>query len=582
MNRKNTINRRGFIEKSALGVGGLILSTVLVGSCTDHHLPEPNDPNQKGGFDYGVASFDPTDSKVILWTRVTPATNAAKITLTYQIALDAAFSTIIKTESVDAAVDDDFTVSIDISGLLSNTSYFYKFFITNTSTTSLIGETKTLPKGTEVNEIKLAICSCSNYPAGLFNVYGAVAISEADVVLHLGDYIYEYGAGQYGTNPATAALGRVHSPTTELLELADYRTRFKQYRSDPQLQLAHQKKPFICVWDDHEVANDAYKDGAQNHNANEGSFSARKEKAIKAYHEYIGIRTESDPKIYRSFSFGTILDLHMLDTRIIGRDKQLSYATYVTGSGQLDAAAFQKDWLDPKRTILGSEQLSWLGAAIGSGKGTWQVLGQQVLIGKMYVPVELLLVIFQIIGEVDAVGSATPATFLKFQTLLLALTQIKTRFLANDPTLTAQELARIKTVLPYNLDAWDGYPIEREVVYALAKGKKLIALSGDSHNGWYSDLTAADGAKAGKELAAPSVTSSGFEAYLGTDPAALGGFEQALALLIDDLNYLDASHRGYTMAKFSVSKVVAEWRYVATITAPSVATTVGHTETINS
>ncbi len=580
MNRKNTINRRGFIEKSALGMGGLIFSTVLVGSCADHKIPEPNDPNQTGSFDYGVASFDPTDNKVILWTRVTPANNAPKITLTYQLATDAAFATIVKTESVDAAANDDYTISVDISGLSSNTRYYYRFTITNTAITSLVGETKTLPKGAELAEIKLAICSCSNYPAGLFNVYGAVAVSEADVVLHLGDYIYEYGQGQYGTNPTTAALGRAHSPSKEIIELDEYRTRFKQYRSDPQLQLAHQKKPFICVWDDHEIANDTYKDGAQNHNANEGSFTARKEKALKAYHEYIGIRTEADSKIYRSFAFGTIFDLHMLDTRVVGRDKQLAYSSYFNSSGQLDAAAFQKDWLDPKRTILGSEQLSWLGAALSSGKGTWQVLGQQVLMGKMYVPAELLVSISQIVAEASVLGSASPATFLAFQTLLLSLTQIKARFLANDPSLTVQELARIKTVLPYNLDAWDGYPVEREIVYGLAKGKKLVTLAGDSHNGWYSDLTANGGTKVGKEVATPSVTSPGFEAYLGSNPAALGGFEQALALLIDDLSYLNSSNRGYTMVKFSTSKVVAEWRYVATITTPTVATTVGHTETI--
>ncbi len=580
MIRKQTISRRHFLEKSALSLGGLVVSTVLVGSCTDHSILQPGDPNQKGSFDYGVASFDPTDNQIILWTRVTPATNSSKVTLTYQIATDIAFRSVVKTELVDAVSNDDFTVSIDLSGLTSNTRYYYKFFITNTDITSPIGETKTLPKGTELAEVKLAVCSCSNYPAGLFNVYGAMAISEADVILHLGDYIYEYGTGQYGSNPTTVALGRLPSPPNEIIDLADYRTRFKQYRTDPQLQLAHQKKPFICVWDDHEVANDAYKDGAQNHQPNEGSFSVRKANAIKAYNEYIGIRTNDDSKIYRSFSFGQILDLHMLDTRNIGRDKQLAYGNYLTSSGQLNGAAFQKDWLDPQRTMLGGEQLSWLGSALNAGKGSWQVLGQQVLMGKMYVPVELLLAIVQLIGEVDQVGSARPATFAAFQALLLQLSQIKARSLANDPTLTPAERAKINTVLPYNLDAWDGYPVERERVYALAKGKKLITLSGDSHNAWYNELTVNDGTSAGKEIAATSVTSPGLETYLGTGGQGIAGFEQALALLVDDLHYLDASRRGYTLATFSVSKVVSQWRFVTTIASPDVNTVVGHTETI--
>ncbi|GAB3641563.1 alkaline phosphatase D family protein [Spirosoma arcticum] len=582
MANKNTIKRREFLEKSALGVGGLVLSTVLVGSCSDHQGPDPNNPNQRGGFDYGVASFDPTDNQIILWTRVTPATGTPTVTLTYQIATDGAFNSVVKTEMIDASVNDDFTVSVDISGLTSNMKYYYKFTITNTAITSPIGETKTLPKGDELNEVKLAVCSCSNYPYGLFNVYGAMANSEADVIVHLGDYIYEYAPGQYGTNPTTDALGRAHSPAKEIIDLADYRTRHKQYRSDPQLQLAHQKKPFICVWDDHELTNDAYKDGAQNHNPGEGDFNVRKANALKAYHEYIGVRTPDDTKIYRTFAFGNILNLHMLDTRIIGRDKQLSYATYFNSTGQLDAAAFQRAWLDPARTILGSEQRNWLGGVLSAGKATWQVLGQQVLMGKMYVPAELLVSISQIVGEVDARGSVSPATFTAFQTLLQTLTQIKARSLASDPTLTAQELARIRTVLPYNLDAWDGYPVERETVYALAGGKKLVALSGDTHNGWYSDLTAANGSRVGREIATPSVTSPGFEAYLGLNPAALSGFEQALALLIDDLNYLDASRRGYTLVNFSNSRVQSEWRYIATITTPTVATTVGRTETITS
>ena len=580
MKSKNTINRRDFIGKSALGVSGLILSSVLVGSCTDHNIPDPDDPNQKGSFDYGVASFDPTDSRIILWTRVTPAAASSKVTISYKLGTDASFSSVLKTEMIDALADDDFTVSIDISGLDSNQKYYYQFSIVNAAVFSATGETLTLPKAGQRSEVKLAVCSCSNYPAGLFNVYGAMATSEADVILHLGDYIYEYAEGQYGTNKNTAALGRVHAPKNEILTLDDYRTRFKQYRSDPQLQLAHQKKPFICVWDDHEIANDVYKDGAQNHNAGEGSFQTRKLNAIKAYHEYIGIRTTLNTKIYRTFTFGDILDLHMLDTRVIGRDKQLTYTDYFSSAGQLDAAAFQKDWLNPNRTILGTEQLEWLGSALNSGKSSWQVLGQQVLMGKMYVPAELLLGITQIVGEAAALGSATPETFQKFQALLLSLTKIKARFLAGDNSLTPQEITRISTVLPYNLDAWDGYPAEREKVFAMANGKKLIALSGDSHNGWYSDLSDSSGKIIGKELAASSVTSPGFEEYLGTDPGSLAGFEQALALLVDDLNYLDASKRGYVMAMFTSGQLKAEWRYVATIATPDTVTNTGHSETI--
>ncbi|WP_031529483.1 alkaline phosphatase D family protein [Dyadobacter crusticola] len=203
MKSQSTINRREFLGRSVLGAGGLVLSTVLVGSCTDHdNIPGPEDPDQNGRFEYGVASFDPTSSQVILWTRVSPSNwGSQKVTLTYDLATDAAFNQIVKTEMIDASAKDDYTVSIDISGLTSNAKYYYRFKITGTEVISQTGETKTLAKDAEVQDVKLAICSCSNYPSGLFNVYGAIAASEADVVLHLGDYIYEYGAGQYGSNP---------------------------------------------------------------------------------------------------------------------------------------------------------------------------------------------------------------------------------------------------------------------------------------------------------------------------------------------------------------------------------------------
>jgi alkaline phosphatase D len=142
---------------------------------------------------------------------------------------------------------------------------------------------------------------------------------------------------------------------------------------------------------------------------------------------------------------------------------------------------------------------------------------------------------------------------------------IKTRLLQNDPTLTAAEKARVQTVLPYNLDAWDGYPVEREAVFAAANGKKLISLAGDTHNAWYSDLKDVSGRKAGVEFATASVSSPGFEAIFGSNAATVAGFEGAIALLIDDLQYLNATQRGYVMASFTASQAKSEWRYVNTI-----------------
>lgn len=588
MKREHRLSRRTFLEKSALGAGSMVLSTILVGGCSEdfpNPVPTPVPPanpngNANGRFAHGVASFDPTDSQIILWTRVSPEDAAStQVALTYEIATDAAFSSVLKTETVNALAADDFTVSIDLSGLTSNTVYFYRFALAGTQIRSATGETRTLPRDAERSEVKIALCSCANFQAGLFNVYEAIANSDADVVLHLGDYIYEYGAGQYGSNASTSSLNRAHQPANEIVSLDDYRTRFKQYRGDPQLQLAHQKKPFICVWDDHEVANNAWKEGAQNHQDNEGSFAARKASALKAYHEYIGIRGAADERIYRSFTFGNIVNLHMLDTRLVGRDRQLDYASYVKAD-VLDEKAFQSDWQNAERTLLGNDQRAWIEQALTRGTAAWQVLGQQVLMQKMYLPAELVLDVVQIQKE-GALGAINPETTARLQSKIFDLNAIKRRVLSNDPSVTPEERARVTNVLPYNLDAWDGYPVEREKIYAAAKGKRLVALAGDTHNAWYGELTATDRSVVGREVAASAVTSPGFEGVLGANPAVTAIFEDTLTLLIDDLQYANISRKGYSIVTLSASQCVAEWRYVDSILMPTANVSLTETKTFS-
>jgi alkaline phosphatase D len=166
----------------------------------------------------------------------------------------------------------------------------------------------------------------------------------------------------------------------------------------------------------------------------------------------------------------------------------------------------------------------------------------------------------------------------QYSTLATQLSTIKARILAGDPTVTATERARVSTVLPYNLDSWDGYPAERERVYAAAAGKKLISVAGDTHNAWHSDLTTATGQRAGAEFACSSVSSPGFESLLASN-AAIQGFEQSNQLLIDDLQYLDASRRGYVLAEFTASTATAEYRYVAGLDTENTTTTTGKTVT---
>jgi alkaline phosphatase D len=432
-----------------------------------------------------------------------------------------------------------------------------------------------MPKSGEAAQVKMAVVSCANFQAGLFNVYGAVAESDADVVVHLGDYIYEYGAGGYGSSALTTSLNRQHVPSGEILTLDDYRARYRQYRSDEQLQKAHQLKPFICVWDDHEIANDAYKNGAENHQANEGDFATRKAYALQVWHEYLGARVSDNSKIYRNFEIAGIVNLVMLDTRIIGRDKQLDYNNYLTESG-LNAAAFGAAWQDPNRTILGGEQFSWLAGKLSGSTAAWQVLGSQVLMSKIFIPAEQLLLTAQI-----ASGNTTPELFAQYNALTIELVTIKSRMLQGDPTVTAQEKARVQTVLPYNLDSWDGYPADREKVFAAAAGKKLISLAGDTHNAWYAQLADSSGKKVGAEFATSSVSSPGFEAIFGNDPKVIGGFEQANTVLVDNLKYVDASKRGYVMATFTSTQATADFRYVKTLGSKDTSTTSGKVVTEN-
>jgi len=574
MENNNDLGRRRFLRNSLLAAGGVFIAP-LIESCSDDDNKSDNsgapDGMKNEGFETGVASFDPTETGVIIWTRYSAGSDAE---ITWEISKDANFSQITRKGQAGASSTNDFTIAVDVQNISSNTKYYYRFYNAKTKQVTVTGETRTLPSKTDsVNDVKMAVVSCSNFPAGLFNVYGAIASSDVDVVVHLGDYIYEYAPGQYGTNPFTNSLGREHKPSREIVSLSDYRERYRQYRGDKNLQLLHQKKPFICVWDDHEFANDTYKSGAENHQPAEGDFQMRKMAAFQAYSEYIPLKTGKDLRIYRSFNFGNILSLYMMDTRVIARDKQMSYSDYIDNGGNFDQTKFKTDLLSPSRKLIGSEQMNWLGSQINSDTAKWKVLGQQILMTKMLIPAELLLLLNQILAEVDHFGSAQPATMQALINAISQLVVIKMRHKQSDPSLTAQEIARITTTLPYNLDAWDGYFAEREQLYAMLSGKNVVVLAGDTHNAWLGKLTDMQGKYIGTEIACSSVSSPGLEAYLGitADPSKAVELAQAFTVLIDDLEYANLYKRGYTYLKFTSSGSEAEWRFVDSVT----------TETIN-
>ncbi|WP_373882683.1 alkaline phosphatase [Acinetobacter pittii] len=552
------ISRRELIQKSLFGFGALSLPVAFTG-CNDGSDEEGSET--QADFLHGVASGDPLQDRVILWTRLTPVDLNARLRVTWEIATDDQFKQNLKTGTVQTTKTDDFTVKVDATGLQAGTTYYYRFRFG--SKVSPVGQTKTLPITT--NKVSFAVCSCSNYPAGYFYVYREMAKQNVDVVIHLGDYIYEYGADGYATEDA-AKLGRTlpSDNNKEIIKLDDYRKRYALYRQDKDLQAAHQRHPFIVIWDDHELANDTWREGAENHQSNEGPFLERKLAALQAYFEWMPIRPVSNTdhlNIYRQFDFGSLVQLTMLDTRIIARDKQLEYKDYMIASG-LDAQKFQADLTDPKRTLMGYTQRDWLVDKLQQSTATWNVVGQQVLMSKMWIPAELLASLGQITS-----GGTSSDTLAKMTAQITELVTLKLRLEQGDPTLTIQEKARVTTLVPYNLDAWDGYYAEREFFYTkLAEfNKKIIVLAGDTHNAWTSYLYSQKGEYVGVELATSSVSSPGLEKYLSIPLAQLQQFEFAFTTLIDELAYCNLNQRGYLMVTLDDKQVLSDWIFVDSI-----------------
>ncbi|MCE6002455.1 alkaline phosphatase D family protein [Acinetobacter pittii] len=552
------ISRRELIQKSLFGFGALSLPVAFTG-CNDGSDEEGSET--QADFLHGVASGDPLQDKVILWTRLTPVDLNARLRVTWEIATDDQFKQNLKTGTVQTTKTDDFTVKVDATGLQAGMTYYYRFRFG--SKVSPVGQTKTLPVTTY--KVSFAVCSCSNYPAGYFYVYREMAKQNVDVVIHLGDYIYEYGADGYATEDA-AKLGRTlpSDNNKEIIKLDDYRKRYALYRQDKDLQAVHQRHPFIVIWDDHELANDTWREGAENHQSNEGPFLERKLAALQAYFEWMPIRPVSSTdhlNIYRQFNFGSLVQLTMLDTRIIARDKQLEYKDYMIASG-LDAQKFQADLTDPKRTLMGYTQRDWLVDKLQQSTATWNVVGQQVLMSKMWIPAELLASLGQITS-----GGTSSDTLAKMTAQITELVTLKLRLEQGDPTLTVQEKARVTTLVPYNLDAWDGYYAEREFLYdKLAEfNKKIIVLAGDTHNAWTSYLYSQKGEYIGVELATSSVSSPGLEKYLSIPLTQLQQFEFAFTTLIDELAFCNLNQRGYLMVTLDDKQVLSDWIFVDSI-----------------
>lgn len=492
-------SRRAFLSQAATVLG----LPIALAACTrtDSDVPPAQSaaPEAEVGFQHGVASGDPLQDRVVLWTRATPTTaGTTPIPVDWAIATDAAMVGVVQYGRVWADADRDYTVKIDVADLASATTYYYQFEVA--SQRSPIGQTKTLPVGS-VDRVRLGVASCANYPGGYFHGYRKLAErDDLDVVLHLGDYIYEYPNLYFGDG---APLGRVPDPNHELLTLADYRTRHRQYKLDQDLQAAHARHPFIAIWDDHEIANDAYRLGAQNHQTEtEGDYEARSQAAVKAYLEWMPIRESLDSEdvvIYRTFEFGDLLQLTMLDARFVGRDAPV-----------LDTCSIEQISSE-ERSMLGQSQEEWLFEELrrfGYSATTWCAIGQQVMLGQL--------------SDTSTYCVADP-------------------------------------------DQWDGYGASRNrLLDALAAEEidNVLVLTGDAHSSWAMDIaedpfdpTHYDADSGSGSLAVEFVVP-------GLASAGPGGSTAGLGATHPHVRYAELTQQGYVVVDITTARVEAQWYFL--------------------
>jgi len=315
-------------------------------------------------FRHGVASGDPLEDRVIIWTRISSPYPDSLFRVKWEVARDEEFRIPVKEGNFSTSAARDFTVKVDVDGLRPNGKYYYRF--NAFGTVSPVGQTRTAVNG-DSDSLRFAVVSCSNYEWGYFNAYRHIA-SQEDLmaVVHLGDYIYEYGPGIYGDT----TIGRFHEPAKEIVTLSDYRQRYAQYRADPDLQAVHRKHPFITIWDDHEIANNAYTQGAENHQPGEGDYELRKDIARQVYYEWMPVREDS--QLYRKFEFGRMANLIMVDDRLAGRTMPAENAA--------DSLFARSD-----RSILGEEQFRWLTEQLVGSRSRWILVGNQVIFSRLYV-----------------------------------------------------------------------------------------------------------------------------------------------------------------------------------------------------
>lgn len=540
MSDASKLNRRGFLGLAAGGAAGGLLAGISDSDAA---------PSNGGGttFMHGVASGDPTQNSVLLWTRVTPITpqDPDNILTHWIIARDEELQNVVQQGQALAKRTTDYTLTIDVEDLAEGTIYFYRFFAKGHI--SRTGRTKTLPGGSPEG-FQMAVVSCANYASGFFNAYRDIADAEdIDLVVHLGDYIYEEGTGGFGTQDA-GALDRVPFPNKELVTLPDYRTRYAQYRADPALQDLHARVPFVCIWDDHEIVNGSWSRGSLDHLVDEmGSWKARRDAAMQAYHEWLPLRLskpDQKDRIFRSFRVGDLFQLTLLDTRHFGRERLLARP-----QGMLDYITNEMRRRFDKRDVLGDAQEKWFGEEIAAGgSARWHLVGQQFLVTPLDLPDLAPLI------DLDASGLMSRSALEG----VVSFSQLNPLFLT---------------------DSWEGYEnAKKRFLTQLSNSKSVpVVLTGDIHTAICADLTL-KGDVIAHELVTPSISSPGLDQIF---PSVVpGAVAQGFKEQNPDLHYIDGQRRGWLHLDICAQEVTADWRYVSTIKSEDFSSASGQRATI--
>ena len=523
MSSKSRVNRRVFLQTIAVSAAAVAVGTggafaARRGTVSTPDFPVPAD-QWNLPFLHGVASGDPLPDRVVLWTRVTPSREALPgsglgddTELEWQIDTSDTFDN-PKTGTVTASAAADHTVHVDADGLEPATEYFYRFIVKSgehAGAESLTGRTLTAPaEDAELDQLNLAIASCANWESGFFAAYGDMAqrarTGEIDHVVFLGDYIYEYPTGEYA---GKSGVARMHHPEWEITTLEDYRQRHGRYRTDLNLQAAHAACPWIVVWDDHESANNSWLEGAENHTDGrvEGEWKERQAAATQAYYEWLPVRREAlpgDPGIYRSFTFGTLAQLTMMDLRSF-RDAETTGANFANDD----------------RTMLGTDQFNWVAKQLQESNARWDVLGNSVMVSPMR---------FVTIQDDEKANIASG--------------YIKER----------------ATGIAVNSDQWDGYAAERDRLLTMLDEQESNALflTGDIHSEWANSIASPSGfGEIGCEMVTTSISAPNVDEILTDVFGTYHPEDNSTSLLVEKtirdynpwVNHIDFDAHGYGIA----------------------------------